>query len=190
VNADLQHDPAGHAVSRVPPRAHIDLSEPIAADIGLGIYHTSKHAVVNLLPDPTEMRLAAALIPERQDHACAAAGRGERARIRNGIGYRFVEEHVLARPGGGARRLEVRVVRRGVDDGLDAAVVQHRLVARSNVASVLRREGAPFLLRSRVTRDDLKAAGTGDGVGQHVRPPPQAEATDSDGFRRHQFTFR
>ena len=79
-------------------------------------------SAVDLRADPAEMALAAALIAERQHHARLAAGVGQRARVGDGIGDRLVQEHVLAGACRGARRLEVGVVRRGVDHRLDAAV--------------------------------------------------------------------
>src|SRR5438034_6399610 len=61
---------------------------------------------------------------------------------------RLVEEHVLSRRGRGERGFAVNPVRRGVDDGLDGAVVQNRLVRSCRATAVLRRDRKSTRLNS------------------------------------------
>ena len=111
---------------RVAPRAEVDLAEPVAADVRLGVDELAEHAVVDLLADPAELALAPALVAEREHDAGLAARLGDRAAVGDGVGDRLVEEDVLAGRRRRARRLEMHVVRRGVDDRLDRLVGQDR----------------------------------------------------------------
>jgi hypothetical protein len=64
-----------------------------------------------------------------------------------------------------------------VDDGLDRGIGEDRLIARRRPATVLRGECRALVRRAGVAGRDLELAGTPDGVGQHVRPPPHADAS-------------
>ena len=66
--------PPGMPAAVVAPRDEIDLAEPVAADIGLGIDQFAEHAGLDLLLDPAEMAFAPALIAERE-HDAGLAGR-------------------------------------------------------------------------------------------------------------------
>ena len=74
------------------------------------------------------MTFAAALVAEREHDFRVTARRSDRARIRDGVGDRLVEEHMLAGGGSSARGLKVHVVRRGVDDRFDAFVAENFFV--------------------------------------------------------------
>src|SRR6266516_4882687 len=82
----------------------------------------------------------------------------------------------------------MRIVRRGVDDRLDRAVLQHRLVARRRSAAVLRGKGTALVLRARVAGDDPQLLRSLDRVGEDVRPPAHADAGDAQ--RLHLFGLR
>ncbi|MNC88967.1 hypothetical protein D3C83_48500 [compost metagenome] len=69
------------------------------------------------------MAFLAPLVAEREHYAGLAAGFGQGPGVGDGVGNRFVEEDVLAGLRRGARRLEVHVVRRGVNDRSDAAII-------------------------------------------------------------------
>jgi hypothetical protein len=183
VDADLQHDAARHAGGLIAPRRQVDLAQPVAADVGFGVDELAEVAIVDLLLDPAEMALAAALIAERENDAGAAAGLGDGAAVGDVVGDRLVEEHVLARLGGSAGSGEMHVVRRGVDDGFDLRVGQHLFVARGGFAAVFLGEGGALVLRSGVTSGDFDLAGALDGIGQHVRPPAHADAGDPERLR-------
>src|SRR5882672_11511123 len=101
------------------PGAEVDLAKAIAADVGFGVDQLAEDARVDLLADPAEMALAAALVSQREHHARFPARLGDRPAFRYGVGDRLVEKNVLAGGGGRARRLQVDVVGRGVDDRLD-----------------------------------------------------------------------
>ena len=102
VDADLQHDAARHAGGLVAPGGQIDLAEPVAADVGLGVDELAERAGVDLLLHPAEVALAPALVAERQHHAGLAADLGDGAAVGDGVGDRLVEEDVLAGRGRGA----------------------------------------------------------------------------------------
>src|SRR5262245_65580356 len=95
------------------------------------------------------MALAAALVAERENYFRLPADLRDRSALGHRVGDRLVEEDVLAGLGRGARRLQVRVVRRGVDDRFDRAIFQDRLVARRRGALVLRGAGIALVLRAR-----------------------------------------
>ena len=50
VDADLQHHAARHAGGLVAPGREVELAEPVAANIGLGVDQGAEHAGVDLLP--------------------------------------------------------------------------------------------------------------------------------------------
>jgi len=127
----------------IPPRDRIDLAEAVAADVRLRVHQPAEF--INSFFNPPEMALAAPLVTESQHHLRAAARVGDRARIGDRIGDRLVEEHVLSCRGRGERGFAVNPVRRGVDDGLDGAVVQNRLVRSCRATAVLRGELFPLL---------------------------------------------
>src|SRR5215469_9674957 len=62
VNADLQHYAAGHALCGVTPRTQVDLSEPIAADVGLGVDELAERARVDLAANVAKLALPASLV--------------------------------------------------------------------------------------------------------------------------------
>src|SRR5262249_6875272 len=161
-DADLQHHAARHARGLVAPRREVDLAEAVAADVGLRVHEAPEAAGVDLVADPAEVALAAALVAERQDDLRIAARLRERARavvrVRDGL----VEEHVLARRGRGARGLQVRGVRRRVDDGVDARVAEDLLVRARRAASVLRGELRALLGGAAVARLDAQLAAAHD----------------------------
>ena len=166
VDADLQHHAAGHALGGVAPRGEVDLAQPVAADVGLGVDELAEVSAIFL--DPAKMALAPALIAQREHHLRLAAGLGERSRVGDRVGDRLVEEHVLAGPGRGARGLAVHAVRRGVDDRLDALVFEDLLVRPRRLAAVLGRELCRAFPRAAEAGGDLQLAGALDGVGEHI----------------------
>src|SRR5439155_9516002 len=131
------------------------------------------------------MALATALVTQGEHDARLAAGLGDGAPLGNGVGDRLVEKNMLAGRRRGARRLKVRVVRRGVDDRLDCAIVEDSLVARRRFAPVLRGERFALVFRARVACDDLEFFRPLDGVGEDVRPPAHPDAGDPQRFERH-----
>src|SRR6266487_4718453 len=135
------------------------------------------------------MAFAPPLVAEREHDSGFAAGLGDRPPLRDGVGDRLVEKNMLARRRRAASRLEVRVVRRGVDDRLDRAVLQDRLVAWRRSATVLRGEGLALALRARVARDDFQFLRALDSVGKDVRPPAHADAGDPQGLKRHRLLW-
>ena len=179
MDADLQHDASRHACGRVAPRAGLELAQPVAADVALGIDELAEHPIVDLAAYPPKMAFAAALVAEGEHNTCFPAGSREGARVGNRVGDGLVEKHMLARSGGGTRGFEVYVVRRRIDDRLDFAVFQYGLVAGRRAAAILGGEGLPFLLGPRVARDDAQLAGARNRISKHVRPPSHAEAGDS-----------
>ena len=134
------------------------------------------------------MALAAPLVSQGEHDPGPAACLGDRAPFGDGIGNRLVEKHVLGRRGGGARGFQMRVVRRGVDDRLDCAIFQDRLVARRRLAAVFGGEGPAFLFGARVAGDDFEFFGPLGGVGENVRPPAHPDAGDPKRLERHRPT--
>ena len=185
VDADLQHDPARHALGGIAPRAELELPEPVARDVRLGIDELAEHTVVDSLADPAKVAFLAPLVSEREHDARLAAGRGQGAGIRNRVGDRLVEKDVLAGLRRRARRLRMHVVRRRVDDRLDDAVVQDRVVARRGVAGIFFRECLALLLGARIAGDDLELSRALDGVGEHIRPPAHPDTRHSQRFISH-----
>src|SRR5207245_6888482 len=122
---------------RVAPGTEIDLSYPVAADVGFGIDEFSERTCVDLSADPPEMALAAPLVSQGEHDPGLAACHGDGAPFGDGIGDRLVEKYVLGRRGGGTRGFQMRVVRRGVDDRLDCAIFQDGLVDRRRPAAVV-----------------------------------------------------
>ena len=131
MNADLQHDAARHAFGRIAPRAQVDLAQAIAADVRFGVDEPAEHAVLDLASNPAKLAFLAALVAEREHDTGLAACRGEAARVGDRVRDRLVQKDVLAGLRSLARRVEVHVVRRGIDDRLDRAVFEKRRVARS-----------------------------------------------------------
>src|SRR5262249_59140961 len=129
MDADLQHHAARHAGGLGAPRREVDLAEPVAADIGLGVDQLAEYALVDLLLDKAEMALAASLIAERQHDAGLAGALADSAALGNRVGDRLVEKEGLA----GLRRrppgLEMHVVRGPVDDRHVLAVAPGLLTA-------------------------------------------------------------
>src|SRR5262249_44015024 len=111
-----------HAFRRVTPRAQVDFAEAIATDVGLGVDELAEDARIELVANPAEVALAAALIAERKHNVRGPAGRDAGARVSDRVRNRLVEKHVLSGKRGGARSLEMRVVGRRVDDRIDAVV--------------------------------------------------------------------
>src|SRR5262249_41522548 len=130
VNADLQHDAAGHARRTVTPRIQINLAESIAADIAFGLDQLAEATGVYLRFDPAEMVLAATLVSYRQYHTGLLAFPRDFLALMHRIGDWFLEKDVLAGLRRHAGGFEVSHVRRGVDDCLDARIREDRLVAR------------------------------------------------------------
>src|SRR6185503_17559193 len=81
-----------------------------------------------------------------------------------------------------ARGLQVHVVRRGVDDRVDVAVLQDGLVAGRGGATVFRSERFALVFGARVASHDLELLRALDRVGEYVRPPAHADAGDPQGF--------
>src|SRR5438067_9821140 len=125
------------------------------------------------------MTLPAPLVSERQDYSFFPTELGDDPPFGHGVGDRLVEEDVLARERSRERGLDVRAVRRGVDDRLDAAVLQNGLVIRRSGTTVLGGKGPPLLFGARVASDDLEVFGPLDRVGEDIRPPAHADAGDA-----------
>ena len=185
VDADLQHHAARHAGGLVAPGREIDLAQPVAADVRLGIDQLAEHAGIDLLLHPAEVALAPALIAERQHDAGLAAHLADRAPVGDRVRDRLVEEHMLARRRGGACGLEMHVVRRRVDDRVDRRIGQHLFVARRRPALVFGGKGGALVGRARIARRDLDPVRARHGVGQHVRPPTHADASHAKRFVCH-----
>src|SRR5262249_9086927 len=128
------------------------------------------------LLDPAKMTLAPPLVAEREHDFRLAASLGECTRIGDRVGDRLVEEHVLAGLGRGARGLQVHGIRRGVDDRLDGAIGEHGLVGGIGAAAVLRGELVALVGRAGIATGDGELARALDRVGEHVGPPPHADA--------------
>ena len=188
MDADLQHHAAGHPGGLIAPGRKIDLAQPVAADIGLGIDELAEETSIDLLLYPAKVAFAPPLIAERQYHASGSAGLGDGAAVDDAVGDRFVEEDVLARCCGGTRGRPMCLVRRGVDDGFDLGVGQHRVVACHRPAAVLAGEALPFFRGSRIARDDLELTGAPRGVGQNARPPADANRGDPQRALLHDLT--
>jgi len=90
VDADLQHHAAGHADRLIAPGAQIDLAEPIAADVALGLYELAEAAGIDLGFDPAEMTLAPALVAERKHDAGILAYARDLLAFMHRVGDRFV----------------------------------------------------------------------------------------------------
>src|SRR5215510_8387454 len=175
MNADLQYHAAWHTSGLIAPRGEVELSEPVAADIGFRIDNLAENAGIDLLPDIAEMAFAPSLIAEpKHDAGLAGAFRDGKA-FGHRIGNRLVEENMLARLGRRPRRLQMDVVGGGIDDRLDGRVGEDRLIARRSLAAVLLGKGPPLVIRSGEAGRNLDLAGSFDGVGQHIRPPAHAD---------------
>ena len=83
---------------------------------------------------------------------------------------------MLARGGRQARRLQMNVVRRGVDDRVDAPIFEDRLVAWRRSAAVLGRERLSLRFGAGVARRDGEFPRSDDRVRQHIGPPPHPDA--------------
>ena len=188
MDADLQHHAPRHSGCGVTPRAEVDLAKAIAADVGFGVDELAEDPRVDLAADPAEMALASALVAQGEDYSLLLAEFRDDAAFRNGIGDRFVEEYVLSRQRGCEGRLDVSVVRRGIDDRFDAGILQNHLVVRRRRATVLRGKGAALVLRACVAGDDPQLLRSLDRVGEDIRPPAHADAGDAQ--RLHLFGLR
>jgi hypothetical protein len=70
----------------------------------------------------------------------------------------------------------MHIVRRGVDDRLDLAIGQYRLVARGRPATIFRCEFVALLLGAGVATENLELARALDGIGQNIGPPSNPDA--------------
>src|SRR5882724_11525251 len=176
VVADLQHDAAGHALGGIAPRIEVDLAQAVAADVRLRVDQLAEFA--DVLLDPAEVRLAPPLVAERQHHFRFSARRGQGLCIFDRVRDRLIEEDVLAGVCRSDRRFEMDRVRRGVDDRLDAAVIEDLFVGPRRAAAVFGRKFLALVLGAAVARRDRELAGALDGIGKHIRPPAHADARD------------
>src|SRR5207248_6306107 len=101
---------------------------------------------------------------------------GKRARIGDGIGDRLVEKDMLARLRRGDRGFAMHRIRRGVDDRLDAAVVQYFLERTRCAAAVLGGEFLALFRGAAVAGGDAELPRALDRISEHVRPPAHADA--------------
>src|SRR5258708_1531295 len=178
VNADLQHDSSGHALGAVAPGREIDLAQAIAADVRLGIDQLAEYPFIYFLFNKAKMCVAAGLVSEREHGPGFTAGLGDGARLGDGVGDRLVEKDMLAGRRRGAGGLEVRGVRRGIDDRLYCPVGKNLLIGSGAAAAVFGCEPVLLFAGTREARGNRQFAGSLDRVRQYVRPPAHAETGD------------
>ena len=145
VDADLQHHAAGHAGGLVAPGVEVDLAQPVAADVGFRVHQLAELALDDLLLDQPEVGFAPPLVAEGENHLGIAARLGEGAGVGDRVGDRLVEKDMLACGRRGARRLQVRGIRRGVDDRLDALIAQYFFVGVGRACSCISPRTSAFL---------------------------------------------
>ena len=125
------------------------------------------------------MAFAAALIAEREDDAGLLAYPRNFHAFADRVGDRLVEEDVLAGVRGLPRRLEMHIVRRGVDDRFDRRIGEDRFIALRLRAAVFFRESRALVGGAREAGHDLELVGAFAGVGEHIRPPANPKNGDA-----------